>query len=70
MGFYMFGVIGPQLESKLHKIKVAFKLKSVVVSLVRILGSHPRDAGSSPGNGNTVFLIFLNQPIDNHTGMS
>ena len=31
MGFYMFGVIGPQVKFKLDKIKVAFKLKSVVV---------------------------------------
>ena len=25
--------------------------QSVVVYLVRVLGSHPRDPGSSPGNG-------------------
>ena len=34
--------------------------RSVVVQLVRILGSHPRDPGSSPGNGIFWFLCLCN----------
>lgn len=34
--------------------------RSVVVWLVRILGSRPTDPGASPGNGNSFYLIYNN----------